>query len=47
MEHFAGIDVSSVWIVSRWISRAMPVPILSFLVAQAAVVNVTNGCITS
>jgi di/tricarboxylate transporter len=37
----------AVWIVSRWITSAMPVPILSFLVAQAAAVSVTNGSITS
>jgi hypothetical protein len=36
-----------VWIVSRRIASAMPVPILSFLVAQAAAVSVTNGSITS
>src|SRR5947199_324817 len=37
----------AVWIVSRWITRAMPVATLSFLVAQAAAVSVTNGSITS
>ena len=43
------IDATSlaVWIVSRWIMRAMPVATLSFLVAQAAAVRVTNGSITS
>ena len=37
----------AVWIVSRWITRQMPVAILSLLVAQAAAVSVTNGSITS
>ena len=37
----------AVWIVSRWITRQTPVPILSVLVAAAAAVNVTNGSIAS
>ncbi len=37
----------AVWIVSRWITSAMPVATLSFFVAQAAAVSVTNGSITS
>ena len=36
----------AVWIVSRWITRQMPVATFSFLVAAAAV-SVTNGSITS
>jgi hypothetical protein len=37
----------AVWIVSRWITRQMPVATLSRFVAHAAAVKVTNGSITS
>jgi len=37
----------AVWIVSRWFTRQTPVPILSVLVAAAAMVSVTNGSIAS
>ena len=33
----------AVWIVSRWITSAMPVATFNRLVAQAAAVRVTNG----
>ena len=43
------IDATSlaVWIVSRWITRQTPVPILSFVVTAAATLSVTNGSIAS